>query len=98
MDVEINPFFSFLLGDHNPAHFSLVRAAVGKNFSNSTYPLLKNLLFSLHVYRAMIPFGPCAGIEVRASVLGIFPASLMGKKNPIHLKFHISVHAVNIVE
>lgn len=73
---------------------------MGKKFSNSVYPLSENLLLSLHVYRAMIPFGPCTGIEVRVSILGTFCASLIEKKrkNHIHLKtLHISVHTVSIM-
>lgn len=97
-------FFSFPLGEHSPANFSslsFVRTAMGKKFSNLVYPLSENLLLSLHVYRATIPFGPCSGIEVRVSILGTFSASLIEKKkkNHVHLKtLHISVDTVNIME
>lgn len=53
---------------------------MGKKFSNSVYPLSENVLLSLHVYRAMTPFGPCTGIEVTVSILGTFCASLIEKK------------------
>lgn len=53
-------FLSFPQGEHDPAKsvsLLFVRTAIGKKFPNSTYPLSNDLLFSLHMDRAVI-LGP----------------------------------------
>lgn len=76
-------FFSFHKDSmilQNFHHFHLWEFAIGRRFPNSSYPLSKDLLLFLPMYRAMITFGPCTGTEFKSQYSWYFLCKPYGKK------------------